>query len=198
MLVSKSAIQKEFGKRFAEFAPPGEQLQGLFEAEYGETPFLNPTGTAIFLLLTGNYVLFVAAKRMSNTPTQTIGTVKRARIRFAPPDNGVAHFRVMAQMQDDQGRVYEVRLKIHKMWREEATAFVAAVNGSTQPPQPQPYPPPSYPPQPYPQPGQPPYPGAERPQPYPGQDQAYPPYQQPYPPQPPRSPYPPGAGQGWS
>jgi hypothetical protein len=199
MLVSKSAIQNEFAKRLAEFAPPGEQLQGLFEAEYGETPFVNPTGNALFLLLTGNFVLFVGAKRMSNNPTRTLGRVPRAAIRFLPPDNGVAHFRVTAQMHDDQGQRYQVRLKIHKMWREEATAFVAAVSapaqqqpqqqGYPQQGQQQPYPQQPYPPQGHPQPAQPPYPG---------QPQQYPPYQQPYPPQPQQPPYPPRQGQGWS
>lgn len=208
MLVSKSAIQNEFAKRLAEFAPPGEQLQGLFEAEYGETPFLNPTGNPLFLLLTSNFVLFVGAKRMSNKPTQTLGRVPRAAIRFLPPDNGVAHFRVTAQMHDDQGQWYQVRLKIHKMWREEATAFVAAVSTSAQP-QPQQ----GYPQQPYPQQGQhqpypqQPYPPQQYPPqgqqqpvqpPYPGQPQQYPPYQQPYPPQPQQPPYPPQQGQGWS
>ena len=211
MLVSKSAIQNEFAKRLAEFAPPGEQLQGLFEAEYGETPFLNPTGNPLFLLLTSNFVLFVGAKRMSNKPTQTLGRVPRAAIRFLPPDNGVAHFRVTAQMHDDQGQRYQVRLKIHKMWREEATAFVAAVSVSAQPQQPpqqgypqpqpyaqqgqqqpypqQPYPPRQYPPQGQQQPVQPSHPG---------QPQQYPPYQQPYPPQPRQPPYPPQQGQGRS
>jgi hypothetical protein len=205
MLVSKSAIQNEFAKRLAEFAPPGEQLQGLFEAEYGETPFVNPTGNALFLLLTGNFVLFVGAKRMSNNPTRTLGRVPRAAIRFLPPDNGVAHFRVTAQMHDDQGQRYQVRLKIHKMWREEATAFVAAVSAPAQQQpqqqghpqqqpypqqgQQQPYPQQPYPPQGYPQPAQ---------SPYPGQPQQYPPYQQPYPPQPQQPPYPPRQGQGWS
>ena len=197
MLVSKSAIQNEFAKRLAEFAPPGEQLQGLFEAEYGETPFVNPTGNALFLLLTGNFVLFVGAKRMSNNPTQTLGRVPRAAIRFLPPDNGVAHFRVTAQMHDDQGQWYQVRLKIHKMWREEATAFVAAVSAPAQPQQPpqQGYPQQQpYPQQPYPQQGQ--QPPSQPP--YPGQPQQYPPYQQPYPPQPQQPPYPPRQGQGWS
>jgi hypothetical protein len=197
MLVSKSAIQKEFGKRFAEFAPPGERLQGLFEAEYGETPFLNPTGTPIFLLLTTNYVVFVGAKKMSNNPTQTLGTVARARVRFQPPDNGIAHFWVLAQMQDDAGQWYQVRLKIHKMWRAEATAFVAAVGGQ---PQQQGYPQqqqqqPGYPQQPQGYPQQ--YPPQGQ-QPCPGQPQQYPPYQQPYPPQPQQPPYPPQQGQGWS
>ena len=41
MLVSKAAIQKELGARIAEFAPPGERLLGLFEDEYGDTPFLS-------------------------------------------------------------------------------------------------------------------------------------------------------------
>jgi hypothetical protein len=211
MLVSKSAIQNEFAKRLAEFAPPGEQLQGLFEAEYGETPFLNPTGNPLFLLLTSNFVLFIGAKRMSNKPTQTLGRVPRAAIRFLPPDNGVAHFRVTAQMHDDQGQWYQVRLKIHKMWREEATAFVAAVSAPAQPQQPpqqgypqqQPYPPQPYPQQgqqqPYPQQQYPP-PGQQPPTqpPYPGQPQQYPPYQQPYPPQPQQPPYPPQQGPGWS
>ena len=208
MLVSKSAIQNEFAKRLAEFAPPGEQLQGLFEAEYGETPFANPTGNALFLLLTGNFVLFVGAKRMSNNPTQTLGRVPRAAIRFLPPDNGVAHFRVTAQMHDDQGQWYQIRLKIHKMWREEATAFVAAVSAPAQPQQPpppqgypqqQPYPQQPYPQQPYPPQQYPPQ-GQRQPvqPPYPGQPQRYPPYQQPYPPQSQQPPYPPRQGQGWS
>jgi hypothetical protein len=209
MLVSKSAIQREFGKRAAEFVPPGEQLQGLFEAEYGDTPFLNPTGNPLFVLLTGNYVLFVGAKRMTNNPTQTLATIPRQLIRFAPPDNGIAHFWVLAQMQDAQGQARQLRLKIHKMWREEATALVAAVNA---PPLQQGQPAQAYPQQrspqypgqqqAYPQ-GQQPYPG--QPQPYPGQGGAYPgqpaqhpPYQHPHPAQPQQPPYPPDQGRGWS
>jgi len=168
MLVSKAAIQKELGGRIAEFAPPGEQLRGLFEAEYGDTPFLNPTGTPIFVLLTTNCVVFVGAKKMSNTPTQTLATIPRTSMRFGPPDNGVAHFWIAAQAQDVQGQVHSLRLKVHKMWRDEATAFVAAMNAPAVQPQ-----------QSYPQ-------------------RQYPQYQQPYPPQPPQSrqhPYPPQQGQ---
>ena len=204
MLVSKSSIQSEFGSRQAEFLPPGEQLHRLFEAEYGETPFLNPTGNPIFLLLTTNFVLFVGAKRFSNNPTNVLGRVPRAAMRFLPPDNGVAHFRVSAQMHDDRGQWYQVRLKVHKMWREEATAFVTAVNASGQPQQPQPYPQQG---QPYPQ-AQPQYPAPAPQQPYPQQPapqpapqyppQQYPPYQQPYPQQPQQPPYPPQQGPGWS
>ncbi|MBR7831015.1 hypothetical protein KDK95_32220 [Actinospica sp. MGRD01-02] len=214
MLVSKSSIQGEFGSRQAEFLPPGEQLHGLFEAEYGETPFLNPTGNPIFLLLSTNFVLFVGAKRFSNNPTTVLGRVPRTAMRFLPPDNGVAHFRVSAQMQDDRGQWYQVRLKVHKMWREEATAFVTAVNASGQPQQPQAYPQQGQP-QAYPQPYSPvqphspaPGPAPQQPQPYPQQPapipapqhppQQYPPYQQPYPQQSPQAPYPPRRGQGWS
>lgn len=177
MLVSKSSIQQELGSRLAEFAPPGEQLFGLFEAEYGDTPFLNPTGTPIYVLLTTNYVLFLSVKKYSNKPKGTLGTVPRGRIRFGPPDNGIAHFWVMAQMQDEQGQAYQLRLKIHKMWREEATALTSMAGA----PQPQPYPPmpPAYPPQPpvYPLPD----PGPPQ-NPYPQQRGGYP-QQGPYPPQ---------------
>jgi len=89
-------------------------------------------------------------------------------MRFGPPDNGVAHFWIAAQAQDIQGQVHSLRLKVHKMWRDEATAFVAAMNAPAVQPQ-----------QSYPQ-------------------RQYPQYQQPYPPQPPQSrqpPYPPQQGQ---
>lgn len=176
MLVSKGAIQKEFGGRITEFAPPGEQLLALFEAEYGDTPFLNPTGNPIFVLLTTNCVIFVGAKRMSNTPTQTLATIPRTSMRFGPPDNGLAHFWIMAQAHDVQGNIHQLRLKVHKMWREEATGFVAAVNAPATPPQayPQRQPPQGYPPQP--------------PQAHP-QQQQHPQYQQPYPPQSPPAGY---------
>lgn len=36
MLVSKAAIRDELDIRLAEFAPPGEQLQGLFVNERGQ------------------------------------------------------------------------------------------------------------------------------------------------------------------
>ena len=183
MLVSKSSIQQELGARLAEFAPPGEQLLGLFEAEYGDTPFLNPTGTPIYLLLTTNYVLLLAVKKYSNKPKGTLGTVPRGRIRFGPPDNGIAHFWVMAQMQDEQGQVHQLRLKIHKMWREEATALTSMAGApqppayppqpAAYPPQPAGYPPPNpyVPPNPHPQqPG-----GYPQQGPYPQQGSGYPP-----------------------
>jgi hypothetical protein len=59
MLVSKAAITHEFGSRLAEFAPPGEQLQGLFVDERGQIPFADSTGTPVYVLLTTNYVIFV-------------------------------------------------------------------------------------------------------------------------------------------
>jgi hypothetical protein len=196
MLVSKGAITRELSGRIAEFAPPGEQFQGMFEAEHSETPFRDPIGLPIFIVLTTNYVLFIDAKKLSNTPTKTLGAIPRPSIRFSPPDNGIAHFWVTAQMADQTGQVYGVRLKIHKMWREEATAVCAAAGGNypgaySQQAQPQPggypqQPQPQYQqqaqyqqqypqqPQPggYPQPGYPPQPG-----PYP-QQPGYPPTQQ--------------------
>jgi hypothetical protein len=199
MLVSKGAITRELSGRIAEFGPPGEQFQGMFEAEYGETPFLNPLGLPIFIVLTTNYVLFISAKKLSNTPTKTLGVIPRPSIRFTPPDNGIAHFWVTAQILDQAGQVHGMRLKVHKMWREEATAVCAAASGNgpgaypqqpqqpggyPQQPQPQ-YQQQQYPQQPqqpqpggYPQPGYPPQPGGyPQPGPYP-QQPGYPPTRQ--------------------
>jgi len=120
MLLSKAAIRHELGIRLAEFAPPGEQLQGLFVDERGQIPFADST----------NYVLFVGIKKFSNTPTRTLGTVPRQAIRFDPPDHGIAHFSVRAQMQDQQGRLHRIRLMIAQKWRPEATALTAAASGS--------------------------------------------------------------------
>ena len=129
MLVSKAAIRDELGSRLAEFAPPGEQLQGLFVDERGQIPFADSTGSPVYVLLTTNYVLFVGIKRFSNTPTRTLGIVPRQAIRFEPPDHGIAHFSVRAQMQDQQGRLHRIRLRIHQKWRAEATALTAAASG---------------------------------------------------------------------
>jgi hypothetical protein len=129
MLVSKAAIRDELGSRLAEFAPPGEQLQGLFVDERGQIPFADSTGTPVYVLLTTNYVLFVGIKRFSNTPTRTLGTVPRQAICFGPPDHGITHFSVRAQMQDQQGRLHRIRLRIHQKWRAEATALTAAASG---------------------------------------------------------------------
>lgn len=203
MLVSKGAITQELSHRIAEFAPPGEQYQGMFEAEYGQTMFRNPYGTAIFVVLTTNYVLFISAKKYSNKPTETMGTIPRRSIRFAPPGNGVAHFIVRAQLVDEAGKSHEISMNVHKMWLDEATALCAAADGSApagypqqqpqqggypqqpqqqypQQPQPGGYQQPGYPPQPggYPQPGYPPQPGSyPQPGPYP-QQPGYPPNRQ--------------------
>ena len=72
MLVSKAAIRDELRSRLAEFAPPGEQLQGLFVDERGQIPFADSTGKPVYVLLTTSYVLFVEIKRFSNTPTRTL------------------------------------------------------------------------------------------------------------------------------
>lgn len=45
-------MQRELGSRPAAFAPPGERPLGLFEAAYGDTQPLDPTGTPIDILLT--------------------------------------------------------------------------------------------------------------------------------------------------
>jgi hypothetical protein len=127
MLVSKAAIRHEFGSRLAEFAPPGEQLQGLLVDERGQIPLANSTGTPVYVLLTTNYVIFVGIKSFSNTPTRTLGTVPRQAICFGPPDHGITHFSVRAQMQDQQGRrLHRIRFRIHQKWRAEAAALTAA------------------------------------------------------------------------
>jgi hypothetical protein len=128
MLVSKGAITRELSGRITEFAPPGEQYHAMFEAEYGMTPFLNPIGTPLFIVLTTNYVVLIGAKKMSNTPTNTLGVIRRPSIRFTPPDNGIAHLWVTAEMWDEAGQGHGLRLKIHKMWREEAIALCNAAN----------------------------------------------------------------------
>ena len=130
MPVSKAAIRDEIDSRLAEFAPPGEQLQGLFVDERGQIPFADSAGTPVYVLLTTNYVLFVGIKRFSNTPTRTLGTVPRQAFRFGPPEHGIAHFSVRAQMQDQQGRLHRIRFSIHQKWRAEATALIAAASGS--------------------------------------------------------------------
>ncbi len=130
VLVNKAAIRHELGRRLAEFAPPGEQLQALFVDERGQIPFADSTGTPVYVLLTTNYVLFVGIKRFSNTPTSTLGTVPRQAISFGPPDHGIAHFSVRAQMHDQQGRLHRIRFRIHQKWRAEATALTVAAAGS--------------------------------------------------------------------
>ncbi|MGD0062505.1 MAG: hypothetical protein ABSB76_03585 [Streptosporangiaceae bacterium] len=97
MPLSKAAIRDELGSRLAKFAPPGEQLQGLFVDERGQLPFAESTGTPVYVLLTTNYVLFVGIKKFSNSPTRTLGTAPRQAIRRGPPDHGIAHFSVRAQ-----------------------------------------------------------------------------------------------------
>jgi hypothetical protein len=130
MLVSKAAIRDELVSRLAEFAPPGEHLQGLFVDERGQIPFDDSTGAPIYVLLTTNYVIFVGIKSFSNTPTRALGAVPRQAIRFSPPDHGIAHFSVRAQMQDRQGRLHRIRFSIHQKWRDEAIALTAAARGS--------------------------------------------------------------------
>jgi hypothetical protein len=130
MLLSRAAIRDELGSRLAEFAPPGEQLQGLFVDERGQIPFPDSTGTPVYVLLTTNYVLFVGIKKFSNSPTRTLGTVPRRAICFGPPDHGITHFSVRAQLQDQQGQLHRIRFRIHQKWRLEAAALTAAAGGS--------------------------------------------------------------------
>jgi hypothetical protein len=126
MLVSKAAIRDELSSRLAEFAPPGEQLQGLFVDERGQIPFADSAGAPVYVLLTTNYVVIVGIKKFTNTPTRTLGIVPRQAISFGPPDHGRTHFSVRAQMQDPQGRLHRIRFSIQQKWRAEATALTAA------------------------------------------------------------------------
>lgn len=77
VLVSKAAIRDELGSRLAEFAPPGEQLQGLFVDERGQIPFADSTRGPVYVLLTTNYVLFVGIKgsQRINTLISTLAGV---------------------------------------------------------------------------------------------------------------------------
>jgi hypothetical protein len=126
MLFTKSAIQKELASRLAEFAPPGEQMYGCFEAEVGQVPFINYIGDPLYVVLTNGYVLFIAASKGSNKPVKTLAAVPRQAIRFSPPNVGVAHFWVTAQTMSPQGQISELRLKVHKMWRTETQQLVMA------------------------------------------------------------------------
>jgi hypothetical protein len=130
MLVTKAAIRDEFASRLAEFAPSGEQLQGLFVDERGQIPFADSTGGPVYVVLTTNYVLFVGIKSFSNMPTRTLGSVPRQSIRFAPPEHGISHFSVRAHMQDQHGQLHRIRFSIAQKWRAEATALTAAARGS--------------------------------------------------------------------
>jgi hypothetical protein len=130
MLVSKATIRDELASRMAEFAPSGEQLQGLIVDERGQIPFADSTGTPVYVVLTTNYVIIVGIKSFSNTPTRTLGAVPRQAICFSAPDYGTGHFSVRAQMQDQQGRFHQIRFRIHQKWRAEATALTAAASGS--------------------------------------------------------------------
>jgi hypothetical protein len=98
--------------------------------ERGQIPFADSIGSPVYVLLTTNYVLFVGIKRFSNTPTRTLGTVPRQAISFGPPDHGITHFSVRAQIQDQQGRLHQIRFSVHQKWRAEATALTAAASGS--------------------------------------------------------------------
>jgi hypothetical protein len=130
MLVSNAAIRNELARRLGEFAPPGEQLHGLFVDDRGQVPFADSAGHPVYVLLTTNYVLFVGIKSFSNTPTRTLGTLPRQAIYFEPPGHGVSHFSVRALMRDPQGRFHPIRFSVAQKWRVEAHALTAAAIGS--------------------------------------------------------------------
>jgi hypothetical protein len=71
-------------------------------------------------------LLSKAAIRHEFGSRRTLGTVPRQAIRFGPPDHGITHFSVRAQMQDKQGRLHRIRFRIHQKWRAEAAALTAA------------------------------------------------------------------------
>lgn len=128
--MSKAAIRDELSSRLGEFAPPGEQLEGLFVDERGQLPFADSARGPVYVLLTTNYVIFVGIKSFTSTPTRTRGTVPRQSIRFSPPDHGISHFSVRAHMQDQQGRLLQIRFSVAQKWRAEATSLTAAARRS--------------------------------------------------------------------
>ena len=101
MLLSKAAIRDELSRRMAEFAPPGEQLQGLFVDERGQIPFDDSTGAPIYVLLTTNYEIFVGIKSFTNTPTRALGAVPRQS--SASVRRTTASPTLVSQMQDRGG-----------------------------------------------------------------------------------------------
>jgi hypothetical protein len=56
--------------------------------------------------------------------------VPRSAISFGPPDHGITHFSVRAQLHDQQGQLHRIRFRIQQKWRAEATALTAAASGS--------------------------------------------------------------------
>lgn len=138
MAVRKAKIQQQVVQKFAEVAPPGEQVSVFFEAMTGPSPWLVAALSEIplvglivalvrniyFVALTNTSVVVVGASKFTNRPTNLVAAEHFAEAKFSDLKIAPVWSKVYYQMP---GQAKATRLNVHRKWRNELDALVRAV-----------------------------------------------------------------------
>jgi hypothetical protein len=141
MAVRKAKIQQQVLQKFAEVAPPGEQVTVFFEAITGPSPWLIELLDEIplvglisvlvrdlyFVALTNTSVVVVGANKFTNRPTNLVAAEPFSTAQFSKLNIAAVWSKVYYQMP---GRSKPTRLNVHRRWRKELDALVRSLGPS--------------------------------------------------------------------
>ena len=141
MAVRKSKIQEQVLQKFAEVAPPGEQVTVFFETLTGPSPWLVALLSEIpfvglivalvrnvyFVALTNTSVVVVAANKFTNRPTNLVAAEPFAAAKFSNLKIAPVWSKVYYQLP---GQAKPTRLNVHRKWRNELDALVRSIGPS--------------------------------------------------------------------
>ena len=141
MAVRKSKIQEQVQQKFAEVAPPGEQVTVFFEAMTGPSPWLVAllreiplvgliialTRSVYFVALTNTSVVIVGANKFTNRPTNLVAAEPFSEAKFSNLNVAAVWSKVYYQLP---GQAKPSRLNVHRKWRNELDALVRSIGPS--------------------------------------------------------------------
>ncbi len=141
MAIRRKKQKQQVIDKLRQIAPPGETFLACVHCETGPSPWLNAlfdevpllgliialTRKFYFLTETSQHVVLNAANRFTNRPGEALGSWPRDSF----PVTRVKRGRVWSSMYVQlPGGIKPVRLNVHRYWRTEFDALLAAVGAA--------------------------------------------------------------------
>ena len=133
MAISKEKIKQQFESALPGALEPGEQVRAGTLAQSGASPWL-VAGLAgllagqrsYFIVVTDRRVLFLQASRGTGRPQGVAWADPLGSVTLSDVAIGKA---VWSRFRYRSAGGKELRLNVHRLWREEGAAVVAAIQG---------------------------------------------------------------------
>ena len=136
-------MRKKVIENLSQVAPPGEQFIACVHAETGPSPWLNAlfdevpllglvialTRKFYFLTETSQHVVLNSANRFTNRPGDALGSWPLRDFPVSRVKRGRVWSSFYVQLP---GAPTPVRLNVHRYWRSEMDALLAAVGAPTE------------------------------------------------------------------